>query len=366
MIQRLKPWVTPTGLVVVLVVAIAFPFIDTDSTTTGIAVVALIFAAFAVSWNIFAGYTGYIALGHTAYFGIGAYALAIICEHNTSLNGWQPLELVPVCGLIAGVAAIPLGAIALRTRRHTFIVITIATFFVIQLLAENLRGITNGTTGINLPTPVQWFGSQLGLPLGDFYNIPFYYSALALTVLALIVSWFVRNSKYGLGLLAIRDDEDRALGLGVKTGILKLSAFVLSAIFVGMAGAIYVYYESFAIPRYAFDPLNDIAVALMVFMGGIGTLSGPLLGALVIESAKLYFGANFDQLNGGLYLIVYGALFLVVILLLPQGVIPSLRALWSNWRATGHVGPLALRAKSKATATATPPPVSVTQKEAKT
>jgi ABC-type branched-subunit amino acid transport system permease subunit len=366
MIQRLKPWVTPTGLVVVLVVAIAFPFIDTDSTTTGIAVVALIFAAFAVSWNIFAGYTGYIALGHTAYFGIGAYALAIICEHNTSLNGWQPLELVPVCGLIAGVAAIPLGAIALRTRRHTFIVITIATFFVIQLLAENLRGITNGTTGINLPTPFQWFGSQLGLPLGDFYNIPFYYSALALTVLALIVSWFVRNSKYGLGLLAIRDDEDRALGLGVKTGILKLSAFVLSAIFVGMAGAIYVYYESFAIPRYAFDPLNDIAVALMAFMGGIGTLSGPLLGALVIESAKLYFGANFAQLNGGLYLIVYGALFLVVILLLPQGIIPSLRALWSNWRATGHIGPLALPAMFKTRPSVIPPPLPVTHKEAKT
>jgi len=366
MMPRFKSWATPIGLVLALAVAIAFPFIVTDSTTTNIAVIALIFAAFAVSWNMFAGYTGYIALGHTAYFGIGAYALAIICEHNTSLNGWQPLELVPVCGLIAGVAAIPLGAIALRTRRHTFIVITIATFFVIQLLAENLHGITNGTSGITLPTPFQWFGSQLGLPNGDFFNVPFYYSALALTVVALIVSWFIRNSKYGLGLLAIRDDEDRARGLGVKTGIFKLSAFVLSAIFVGMAGAIYVYYESFAIPRYAFDPLNDIAVALMAFMGGIGTLSGPLLGALVIESARLYFGANFDQLNGGLYLIVYGALFLVVILLLPQGVIPSLRALWSKWQSSGHIGPLALPAMFKTPTAVTPPPLPVTQKEAKT
>ena len=365
MMQRLKPWVTPIGLVVVLVAAIAFPFIDTDSATTGIAVVALIFAAFAVSWNMFAGYTGYIALGHSAYFGIGSYALAIICEHNKSLNGWQPLELVPVCGLIAGVAAIPLGAIALRTRRHTFIVITIATFFILQLLAENLRGITNGTTGIYLPLPSQWFGSQLGLPNGDFFNIPFYYSALALTIVALLVSWFVRNSKYGLGLLAIRDDEDRARGLGVKTGIFKLSAFVLSAIFVGMAGAIYVYYENFAIPRYAFDPLNDIAVALMTFMGGIGTLSGPLLGALVIESAKLYFGGNFSGWNGGLYLIVLGALFLVVILLLPQGVVPSLRALWTKWRAAGHIGPVALPETFKTTSSVASPPLSVPHKEAK-
>jgi hypothetical protein len=104
----------------------------------------------------------------------------------------------------------------------------------------------------------------------------------------------------------------------------------------------------------------------MAFMGGIGTLSGPLLGALVIESAKLYFGANFDQLNGGLYLIIYGALFLVVILLLPQGIIPSLRALWSNWRTAGHIGPLALPALFKTRSSVKPPPLPVTHKEAKT
>ncbi len=331
--QRLSPWITPAGLVVVLGVAIAFPFVITDPTTTTIAVFALIFAAFASSWNIFSGYTGYIALGHTAYFGIGAYSLAIICKDFGTPGGWQPMELVPICGLIAGVASVPLGAIALRTRRHTFVVITIATFFILQYLAENLRGLTNGTAGLDLPLPFQWFGSQLGLPTGAFYNLPFYYVALGLTVVVVLVSWFVRNSKYGLGLLAIRDDEDRALGLGVKTVSFKLSAFVISAIFAGMAGAIYAYYEGTLFPSTIFNPLYDIGIALMAFMGGIGTLSGPVLGALVLESVQLYLGGTLTAGNGGLYLILYGALFLVVILLLPQGVIPSLRALWANWTA---------------------------------
>jgi branched-chain amino acid transport system permease protein len=359
MMQRLTRWLTPAGLAAALLVAVAFPFIFTDPTTTTIALFALLFAAFAASWNIFAGYTGYIALGHTAYFGIGAYTLAIICEHNTTLNGWQPLELVPVCGLVAGVAAIPLGAIALRTRRHTFIVMTIATFFILRLLAEgNAGGLTNGTLGINMPIPFQWFGSQLGLPSGAFYNLPFYYVALALTVIVLIVSWFVRHSKYGLGLLAIRDDEDRALGLGVKTGIFKLSAFVLSAVFVGMVGGIYAYYEGGIFSYTVFNPLYDIAIALMVFMGGIGTLSGPILGALVLESAQLYLGSSSSsqQLNGGLYLILYGALFLVVILLLPQGVVPSLRSLWMRWQTSGHIGPLPFPETLRRPSPAAPPP----------
>ena len=101
-------------------------------------------------------------------------------------------------------------------------------------MASNLTGLTNGSTGLELPIPFAWFGS--------FYNIPFYYAALAVSVLAIAISWWVRNSKFGLGLLAIRDDEDRALGLGVRTGLSKLAAFVIAAFIVGMAGAIWGYY----------------------------------------------------------------------------------------------------------------------------
>ncbi len=308
---------TTAGLVILLVVAIAFPFLLTNAAITTIAVFTLLFAASAVAWNIFAGYTGYIALGHAAFFGIGAYALALLCQDWHIPAGYQPFLLLPLVGVIVGLFALPLGWIALRTRRHTFVVITIAIFFIMQLLSYNLTGLTQGSIGLNLPIP-SWSG--------DFYNIPFYYVTLLVLLLALGVSWWIRNSKYGLGLLAIRDDEDRALGLGVKTEAFKLVAFVISAIFVGIVGGIYAYFLEAIAPASAFDPLFDIAVALMTFMGGLGTLFGPLLGALILEPLQQYFALQYGA--SGLYLLLYGAIFLVVILLLPEGILPTLRKRW--------------------------------------
>jgi branched-chain amino acid transport system permease protein len=348
----------PVGLLALLGVAIAFPLVFSDPTYTTIAVFALIFASAASGWNIFAGYTGYIALGHAAYFGIGAYALAIICQRYNIPGGWEPIYLIPLCGLIAGVFAIPLGAIALRTRRHTFIVVTIATFFIVQLMAFNLRGLTNGSTGLDMPIPFQWGAGYQG-GNQSIYNLPFYFTALALTIVALAVSWFIRHSKYGLGLLAIRDDEDRARGLGVRTGSSKLSAFVISAIFAGMAGALFAYFIGSVQPQFDFDPLFDLSIALMTFLGGIGTRAGPILGALVLEFAQQWLTLYFTQ--DGLYLILYGVLFLVVILLLPRGVIPSLQELWAKGRARGRIGPLVLPVKTPVMSAGTTSPPTATR-----
>jgi branched-chain amino acid transport system permease protein len=202
------------------------------------------------------------------------------------------------------------------------VVITIAIFFIMQPMAFNLRSITNGSTGLSLPIPTGWSGNS--------FNLPFYYAALAILVFALGVSWWIRNSKYGLGLLAIRDDEDRALGLGVKTGPSKLIAFVISAFFVGMIGALHAYFQESIYPAFAFDPLFDIAIALMGFMGGMGTLAGPILGAFILEPTQRYFTMQFSA--NGYYLIIYGALFLAIILLLPEGIIPTTRKYWLKWK----------------------------------
>jgi len=314
------------GLVALLVLAIAFPFVFSDPAVTTVAVFTLLFAAAATAWNIFSGYTGYIALGHAAYFGVGSYAMALLCRDWGIPGGYAPFLLLPLAGLVAAAFAIPLGGIALRTRRHTFVVITIAIFFIMQLMAYNLRGITNGSAGLELPLPpVNWGGV--------FFNRPFYFAAFAILLLVLGVSWWVRNSKYGLGLLAIRDDEDRALGLGVKTGPSKLAAFVISAFFVGMVGALHAYFVGSIYPPFAFDALFDVAIALMAFLGGVGTLAGPILGALILEPAQQYFTIQFSQ--NGYYLILYGILFLAIILLLPEGILPTLRKLWFRWR-TSH------------------------------
>jgi branched-chain amino acid transport system permease protein len=323
----MKKYRTAGLLVLLLVVFIVFPLVVSNPAVTGIAVFALVFAVAATGWNIFSGYTGYIALGHAAYFGVGAYTITIMSQAWNVPAGYAPFLLLPLAGLVAALFAIPLGWIALRTRRHTFVVITVATFFILQLMAYNLKGLTNGSTGLSLPIP-DWSG--------DFFNVPFYYVTLLLLLFALGVSWWVRNSKYGLGLLAIRDDEDRALGLGVKTGPFKLVAFMISAFFVGMAGAMYAYFIGSISPPFAFDALFDLAIALMAFLGGLGTLAGPILGALVLESTQQYFTLQFGA--SGYYLIIYGALFLVIILLLPEGIIPTLRKKWPTLVGSSGTG----------------------------
>jgi branched-chain amino acid transport system permease protein len=312
------------GLLVLLLIVIVFPLLFSNPAVTTIAVFTLMFAAATTGWNIFSGYSGYIALGHGAYFGLGAYALTIMCQRWNIPGGYLPFLLVPVAGLVAAAFSVVLGWIALRVRRHTFVVITIAMFFILQLLAYNLAGLTNGSTGLGLPIPTDWSG--------DFFNIPFYYVTLAVLLVAIAISWWVRNSKYGLGLLAIRDDEDRARGLGVKTGPSKLSAFVISALIVGMVGAVWAYFVESIYPPTAFDATFDVAVALMAFLGGLGTIAGPILGALLLEPTQQYFTLQFSQ--NGYYLVIYGTLFLVILLLLPQGVIPTLRTRWGKYQAT--------------------------------
>ena len=120
--------VRTTGLLVLLAIVIAFPLFFSNPAVTAIAVFTLLFAAATTGWNIFSGYTGYIALGHAAYFGVGAYALAIMCQDWHIPGGYIPFLLVPLAGLVAMLFSVPLGWIALRVRRHTFVVITIAIF----------------------------------------------------------------------------------------------------------------------------------------------------------------------------------------------------------------------------------------------
>jgi branched-chain amino acid transport system permease protein len=310
------------ALLVMAVVFGLFPVVITDPVTTSIAIYALVFMTATCAWNIFSGYSGYLALGHAVFFGTGAYATALAARDWHFKGGWDVFGLLPFAGLVAAAAAIPIGLVALRVRRHTFVVVTIAIFFIFQLAALNLS-LTGGTSGIELPL-AQFSPAN--------YNQPFYYVGLAILVLTVALSWSVRRSRFGLQLLAIRDDEDRALGLGVKTRRVKLIAFVLSAFPVGMVGGLYFYFIGQVFPQFAYDPLFDISIALMGFLGGIGTLVGPLLGALVLESLQQELTLHIS--GTGTYLIAYGVLFLIVILLLPRGVIPSVAQRLARRRAS--------------------------------
>jgi branched-chain amino acid transport system permease protein len=323
---RIRRRLTAGGVVVALVAMALFPVVITDPTATSIAVFTLVFMVATAAWNVFSGYSGYLALGHAVFFGSGGYAVALAARDWHFKGGWDVFGLLPLGGLVAGAIAIPFGVIALRTRRHTFVVVTIAIFFIFQLAATNL-GFTGGTSGILLP-------------LAPFsaanFNQPFYYIAFVILIATVLVSWGVRRSRFGLQLLAIRDDEDRARGLGVKTRRIKLIAFVISAVPIGMVGGLYFDFVGQVFPQFAFDPLFDLSIALMAFLGGLGTITGPLLGAAVLESLQQYLTQTFS--SSATYLIAYGVLFLAVILVLPRGVIPGVAELAARRRARAEAG----------------------------
>ncbi len=290
-----------------------FPVVVSNPAYVAIGVFTLIYMACATSWNMFSGYTGYIALGSAVSYGVGAYTMALVSIHANMAPGAAMFWLAPLGGLVASIVAVPIGAIALRVRRHTFVVITIAIFFVFQLTAINV-GFTGSTSGLILPF-ISWNES--------YYNVPFYYVALGIVLFATLLSALVRRSRFGLQMLAIRDDEDRALGLGVRTTAVKLTGFTLAQFTIGMCGAIYAMFVGQIFPQFVFDPLFDVSIALMAFLGGLGTLAGPLLGALILESFQQWLTLSFS--NSSLYLILFGALFLLVILFMPQGIVVFVR-----------------------------------------
>lgn len=308
------------GAAAALALAAVFPLVFTNPVITNYGVYALIFAGAASAWNLFSGYSGYISLGHAVFFGSGAYTVGVAAK-AWHLNGLAVFGLLPLATVVAAAIAVPFGLVALRVRRHTFIVITIAVFFIFQLMAYNLS-FTGGTTGLSAPF-LNWQAAS--------YNDPFYYIALVIAVAAVALSWLARRSRFGLQLRAIRDDEDRARGLGVRAMRVKLSAFVISAAFTGLLGGVWFYYLTQVQPPSGFDPLFDLSLALMTFFGGIGSLSGPVLGALIIEPGQLYLTTRFT--NGYLSEILLGALFLLVVLVLPRGVIPTVSERVTGWRS---------------------------------
>ena len=331
----------------VVLALLLLPVAGPGAAIMNLGVFTLMYVGLATAWNIMGGYTGYVSLGHAGFFGIGCYAVGLVVQHAGVAAGYGPFLVVPVGGLVAAASAIPVAWVALRTRAASFVIVTIAFMFMLQILATNLRGVTGGSQGLAYPVPYQW-------PPG-FFDIPFYYAMLGLAGLALAASWLIFRSRFGLGLLAVRDDEDRALALGIPTGAYKMAAFAISAALVGMIGGVYGYYVTYVYPQFVIDPLIGISMVLMVYLGGVGTLAGPVLGALLLEPAQLELAYYVGQAQ--LYLMAYAAIFLVIILFLPRGIVPSITDRIEGRRATHDSGapPSTAVGREEQAASATPP-----------
>jgi branched-chain amino acid transport system permease protein len=288
------------------------PLLGLDHWIINMLVFTLMFATMSSAWNLVGGMAGYPSLGHAAFFGIGAYTLAIIFKGHQLTTGYEPFLLLPLVFAIAALLGWPIALVSMRTRADVFAIVTITLLFVVQTLAFNLRDLTGGAQGIAVPIPP--------FPASTFER-PYYLVLVVLLLSTMGLTWLVLRSKVGLSLMSVRADEDKARGVGVHVTGVKVLAFSVSVGIVAMVGAVWAYYESFIYPQFAVDPLVTIAMVLMTFLGGRATLWGPVLGAFVLETGQQYLAY---RLGGSqFYLIAYALVFLLIILVLPRGILPT-------------------------------------------
>ena len=295
------------ALALLLVVGLAavpqMPFGTKDNLTLLISL--YIIAMMASSWNILAGYVGQVNLGHVAFFGIGALATRILwLEHS-----WPFLVAFVAGGLAAALAALIVGAPALRLKGIYFSIGTLA-------LAEAMRL----TVGNVLPRV-----SRLPGPALRSYDIvPRYYLALIVLISIVILIRWLTSSKIGLGMMAVREDEEAARSIGVNTFFHSMIAFVLSAFFAGLAGGTFAFFHVGYYPNFVFGPVWTFDAVIITFIGGIGTISGPLIGSLFFVLVRDVLAANLVNFH----LVIFGIIFIIVVLTLPGGLIE----LWDRLR----------------------------------
>jgi branched-chain amino acid transport system permease protein len=307
---------------------LAYPVLSDDLFYQNMIILSLLFAIGAVGLNVISGWGGYISLGQSAFIGVGAYTVAL----GALKVGGDPFLWVPVAGLVAGLFALAMGGVAMRTRGHAFVILTIAFLFLLQLVAINWDSLTNGTQGLSLPIPTWDVAYQYW---------PFYYALLGILGLALLTSWRIRRTKFGTGLIAMREDEDKAATVGINTPVYKMLGFVVSGVFLGAAGGVYAYYLAFIDPRGMFSIIVSVQIILCMLLGGRATLWGPVLGAFIIEPLNEF--ANQQMGGGNSRLLIFGGLMALVVLFLPQGIIPTVRERLLERRTRGRAGVVGAR-----------------------
>jgi branched-chain amino acid transport system permease protein len=294
-------------------------------------------------WNILGGYTGQYSVGHAAYFGVGAYTTMILLQYR---------HIAPWYGVWAGVAAavvtgLVIGTICFRLRGPYFVLASIAVAEIFRVLALNLKDLTNGAEGI-LITDIPPFTIGDTVITNFLSKVPFYYTGLVIVLAVLFVAWLVQNSKLGYYFQAIREDQDAAHSLGINLTVYKNVALSLSAVFTSLAGSLYALYVGFIDPGTVLALDLSVQIVMTCIIGGIGTIYGPMIGALVLVpfSEALRSNAIAQALiNSGLvnensaigsflkdqlshaHVLIYGILLVVVILYMPDGLLGFIRKL---------------------------------------
>ncbi len=303
----------PAALVVAALAGV--PLVVTNNYYLDSIIVIFFWGSMAAAWNLVGGYAGQLSLGHTAFFGIGAYASSIL---------FARYALTPWLGLLAGAAlatvfAVFVGLVCFRLRGPFFALVTIAFAEVGLIVASSLRDLTRGTEGFNIPFRPAFENMLFRGKVGYFYLF------LGYAVLLYVVSRAVEQSKLGYSLIAFREDEEAARMLGVPTVRVRLIALGASAALTAVGGTLYAQYYQFLDPASTFGINFSIQVALLTMVGGIGTAVGPFFGALLMTPLGQFFRAWLGGGAAGLYLALYGIALILVVLFLPHGIVPEVR-----------------------------------------
>ncbi len=289
---------------VIFVAALGLPTLVHNDYLLQVAFRLFLFAALGLAWNIVGGYAGQLSLGHAAYFGVGAYSLALLSQ-----LGLSPWLAILAGMLLAMLSAAIIGSVSFRLRGPYFCLATIAFAEVVRLIAKNLPDVTGGDVGVQVP-----------LLFPRHTSASFCYAAVLLAMLAFALSYWVERSRFGYYLMSIREDEDTTLSVGVNTTRVKLWSLLLSAAVTALGGALYASVFLYIVPDQVLGVELSVEIAILPMLGGAGTLLGPLIGSLVLESATEIFKEVFKEAH----LLIYGVLVILVVLFLPEGIVGTL------------------------------------------
>lgn len=308
----------PKYMIAALVLAGAlFPLITQNDYYIHIMTLSFIWMIAVYGLNILAGYTGYLSLAHAGFFAVGAYALGLLTV-KAGIGFWFAFLLAP---LITTVIGFLIGLLALRTKEHFFAIYTLCVGYVIYMLIDKWDSLTEGVRGLmGIPYP-----SNIG-PISFESNISQYYFVFAVLLLSIFVIYRIVHSLVGRTFIAIRNSEELALSIGISTRKNKLLAFVLSTFFAGLAGALYASFIRFLGPEIGSTTITfDMLMYLIV--GGIGTLSGPIIGTIIIVwlSQHLQFLQDYRML-------LFGPLLALLIIFSPRGIVGMIVAFREKWK----------------------------------
>ena len=310
MIRRLGTGIAIGGVLVWL------PFL-VSSVWQNLLITTFYFAFLGQAWNVLGGYAGQMSLGHAAFFAVGAYTSAVL-HAQLGLSPWLGMF---AGALLAALLSQGIGYLGFRfgLRGFYFILLTLAAAEICRLVALHLS-ILGGYTGLFINfKPNPWQFQFQG-------KIPYYFIALGFLAAASGIVWLIERSKLGAYLVAIREDEDAAEALGVDTFRYKMLAYAVSAALTALGGTFYAYYQFYLQPNTVLSMHHSVDIMIRPIVGGSGTILGPILGSFLLELLGEFSRTYFAEGAAGLYVVIYGILLIVVVLFLPRGVYPTLRA----------------------------------------